>query len=124
MLIGIPAVFVLLPFVTIKGNQVTAIPAWGILPFIGMMVAYEVALDTWVGQTLGKMLFGVRVARLVNGTHPDVSQATLRALVPVSVLAIPLVALCYPFVYLSAMFSPMRRGIHDHAAGTVVVRTR
>ena len=55
---------------------------------------------------------------------PTCRRPTLRALVPVSVLAIPLVALCYPFVYLSAMFSPMRRGIHDHAAGTVVVRTR
>jgi uncharacterized RDD family membrane protein YckC len=124
VVIGIPAVLVILPFVTIKNNEVTSVPGWGILPFIVLMVVYEVALDTWVGQTLGKMLLGVRVARLVNGTHPDISQASLRALVPASVLAIPVIAVCYPLVYLSSMFSPMRRGIHDHAAGTVVVRTR
>jgi uncharacterized RDD family membrane protein YckC len=124
VLIGVPAVLVLLPFVTVEGNKVTSIPGWAILPFVAMMVVYEVALETWLGQTLGKMLLGVRVARLVNGTGPDVSQVTLRALLPASVLAIPFISVAYPFIYLTAGFSPMRRGVHDHAGGTVVVRTR
>ena len=124
VLIGIPAVLVLMPFVTVKGNQVTAIPRWAVLPFVVMIVVYEVALETWLGQTLGKMLLGVRVARLVDGTGPDMSQVTLRALVPASVLAVPFASVLYPFVYLTAGFSPMRRGVHDHAGGTVVVRTR
>jgi len=124
ILIGVPAVLVILPFITVEGDKVTAIPSWAILPFVVMMVVYEVVLETWLGQTLGKMLFGVRDARHVNGTGPDVSQVTLRALVPASVLAIPLVRVLYPFVYLTAGFSPMRRGVHDHAGGTVVVRTR
>ena len=115
---------VLLPFVTVEDNKVTSIPGWAILPFVVMMVIYEVALETWLGQTLGKMLLGVRVARLVNGTGPDVSQVTLRALLPASVLALPVISIAYPFVYLTAGFSPMRRGVHDHAGGTVVVRTR
>jgi uncharacterized RDD family membrane protein YckC len=123
-LIAVPAVLVLLPFVTVEGNKVTALPAWAILPFVVMMVLYEVALETWIGQTLGKLLLGVRVARLVNGKGPDVSQVTLRALVPASVLVLPFVSVLYPFVYLTAGFSPMRRGVHDHAGGTVVVRTR
>jgi uncharacterized RDD family membrane protein YckC len=124
VLIAVPAALVLLPFVTVEGNKVTAMPKWAILPFVVMMVVYEVALETWIGQTLGKLLLGVRVARLVNGKGPDVSQVTLRALVPASVLVLPFVSVLYPFVYLSAGFSPMRRGVHDHAGGTVVVRTR
>jgi len=122
--IAVPAVLVLVPFVTVKGNEVTSIPGWGILPFVVMIVLYEVVLEVWVGQTLGKMLFGVRVARLVNGTAPDLSQVSLRALVPAAVLVLPIVNVAYPFVYLTAGFSPMRRGVHDHAGGTVVVRTR
>jgi len=123
LLIGVAASLVLLPFVTVEGNK-TALPRWAILPFVVMMVVYEVALETWMGQTLGKLLLGVRVARLVNGQGPDVSQVTLRALVPASVLVLPFVSVLYPFVYLTAGFSPMRRGVHDHAGGTVVVRTR
>jgi uncharacterized RDD family membrane protein YckC len=124
MIIAVPAVLVLLPFVTVEGDKVTSIPGWGILPFVVMIVLYEVVLEAWIGQTLGKMLFGVRVARLVNGTGPDVGEVALRALVPAAVLVLPVVAVAYPFVYLTAGFSPMRRGVHDHAGGTVVVRTR
>ena len=114
---------VLLPFVTVEDNKVTSIPGWAILPFVVMMVIRG-GPRVLVGQTLGKMLLGVRVARLVNGTGPDVSQVTLRALLPASVLALPVISIAYPFVYLTAGFSPMRRGVHDHAGGTVVVRTR
>jgi uncharacterized RDD family membrane protein YckC len=88
------------------------------------MVLYETVLVRTTGQTVGKMLLGVRVARLTSGGRPDLSQSALRSLVPTSVVAIPLAALCYPFFYLSAWFSPLRRDIPDHAGGTVVVRTR
>ena len=61
----------------------------------------------------------------VVGTTPDVTQATMRALVPVSALALPAIGVAmYLFVFLTAMFNPLLRGIHDYAAGTVVVRTR
>ena len=123
-IIGIPAMLIVFAFATVKNNQ-AQFPSWSAVPFVVMMIAYEVALVTWTGQTLGKMLLGVRVARLVNGTQPDATQATMRALVPISVVVLPLyLAICYPFVYLTALYTPMRRGIHDSAAGTVVVRTR
>ncbi len=124
ILVGIPAVLVVVPFATYKGNQVTATPNWAFLPFIVLFALYETAMVAATGQTLGKMVTGVRVAQLVNGRRPDVGQSALRSLVPLTVLAIPVLLLAWPLVYLTAIFNPLGRGIHDQAGGTVVVRSR
>jgi uncharacterized RDD family membrane protein YckC len=105
-------------------KQTVSIPAWIFPLCLGLFVLYETVLVAWRGQTIGKMVLGVRVARLVNGSAPDPSHAALRAMVPATVLAIPIVQLATPLVYLSSMFNPIGRGVHDSAAGTVVVRSR
>ena len=74
ILVAVPALLVIVPFATYKNNQVTSVPEWALLPFIAMFATYEIVLLSWTGQTLGKMLTGVRVAQLVNGRRPDVSQ--------------------------------------------------
>jgi uncharacterized RDD family membrane protein YckC len=124
IIVGIPALLVVVPFVTIKNDKVTATPDWAVLPFIGLFAAYEIVLGSWTGQTLGKMLCGVRVAQLVNGRRPEVGQAALRALLPLTVLAVPVLAFTWPLIYMTAIFSPLGRGVHDYAGGTVVVRSR
>ncbi len=124
ILVAVPAVMVLVPFATYKGNQVTSVPQWAFLPFIAMFATYEIVLLSWTGQTLGKMLTGVRVAQLVNGRRPEVGQSALRSLLPLTVLAIPVMALACPLIYLTSIFNPLGRGIHDQAGGTVVVRSR
>jgi uncharacterized RDD family membrane protein YckC len=94
-----------------------------------LQVLYEViAVAVW-GRTLGKWLFGVRVARYTDGARPTWTQSTLRCLLwaapdaagvalfgVLSVGALP--------VFLSAFRRPLRRGWHDEAGGTIVVRTR
>ena len=97
--------------------------------FVGIAIAvvYETTFIAWKGQTLGKMLLGpAGSAQLVNGIKPDRSQSALRALVPASALSIPgaIGISLYLVVLLMAIPSELRRGIHDHAAGTVVVRSR
>jgi uncharacterized RDD family membrane protein YckC len=124
VIVAVPAGLAVVPFATHQGNQVTAIPQWAFVPFIAMFAVYEIALLSWTGQTLGKMLTGVRVAQLVNGRPPDVSQSALRSLLPLTVLAIPVLVLAWPLIYLTAVFNPLGRGIHDQAGGTVVVRSR
>ncbi len=124
IIVAVPALLVIVPFATYKNNQVTSVPDWAFLPFIALFAAYEIGLMSWTGQTLGKMLTGVRVAQLVNGRRPDVSQSALRSLLPLTVLAIPVLVLACPFIYLTSIFNPLGRGIHDQAGGTVVVRSR
>jgi len=103
-----------------------ALPHWPRFVLIGLVLAYETICVGWRGRTVGKVLLGTRVARLVKGTRPDWTQSFMRALVPVAALSIPfdLGPGLYACVFLTAVFSPIRRGVHDHASGTVVVRTR
>lgn len=77
---------------------------------------YFVAFTT-MGQTLGKMIAGVRVLADDSDTAPDLGRSALRAAVWL-VLALPA-----GLGLLSATFSPDKRGLHDRFAGTRVVRT-
>jgi uncharacterized RDD family membrane protein YckC len=79
----------------------------------GYLVAF-----TAVGQTLGKMMAGVRVLADDHDGVPDFGRAALRAL-----LWLPL-ALPAGLGLLSAALYDDRRGWHDRFAGTRVVSTR
>jgi uncharacterized RDD family membrane protein YckC len=106
-------------------HNTASLPSWVLIAWLAMLVVYEAVMVTWRGQTVGKLVFGVRVAYLVNGKKPDPFHAALRIMLPAIVLAFPpTLWFLYPVVYLTAAFTPMRRGVHDQAAGSVVVRTR
>lgn len=95
-------------------------------PAIVLAFVYESVCITLWGQTLGKLLTGVRVARVVNGRCPLWWEAALRIAVPGVVAVVPhplaqVVAVC---LFLTAGFDPLRRNVPDRAAGTVVVRAR
>ena len=92
-------------------------------------VVYETVLVSGRGQTVGKIMGGMRVAAVDTGDTPTTRQAAIRILIPIAPIAlgvvIPFISLGYFLVYLSAVFGDrLRRGWHDKAAGTVVVRTR
>jgi uncharacterized RDD family membrane protein YckC len=85
---------------------------------------YETLMIALTGRTVGKIALGTRVVRLVDGGRPGWSESAMRALVPLSLGAIPRVGvLLGVFVYSLAMWNPLRQGLHDKAAGTLVVRT-
>lgn len=96
-----------------------------VLQLLALLVGavYEVAFVTRRGQTPGKMLLGVRV--VVAGTDhvPDLGRAVTRWGVPTALSLVPVVG---PFLALAAfgviLWDPLRRGWHDRAAGTLVVR--
>ena len=77
----------------------------------GYLVAFTAG-----GQTLGKMAVGIRV--VPEGEEPsiDLGRAFLRTFVWV-LLAVPA-----GLGFLTALFSPNHRGLHDRFAGTRVVR--
>jgi uncharacterized RDD family membrane protein YckC len=95
-----------------------------------VQIVYEVVAVAIWGQTVGKWLTGIRVARYTDGGRPTVAQALLRCLLWAAPAAAGLVVL--PFaplagalpVFLSAWRYPLRRAWHDEAGGTIVVRTR
>jgi uncharacterized RDD family membrane protein YckC len=84
---------------------------------------YETTMIALLGRTVGKIAFGMRVVRQVDGGRPDWVESLMRALVPVSLGAIPRVGVVLGvLVYSIALWNPLRQGLHDKAAGTLVVR--
>jgi uncharacterized RDD family membrane protein YckC len=95
---------------------------FGILPK-GPLVAFLIVQNggylvafTAGGQTLGKMVAGIRVVPAEPGSPLDLGHAFVRELMWV-VLAIPA-----GLGFLTALFSRDHRGLHDRFAGTRVVR--
>ncbi len=107
-------------------ESVDAFPPWVGAVWFVVVVAYETLLVAWRGQTLGKFALGIRVARLDNGRPPLWWQAAIRVALPAVIATIPhaVAQLAFLAVYFSSVFDTMGRGLHDKAAGTVVVTTR
>ena len=103
---------------------------------IAIRAAYDIiAIGKW-GRTPGKAIFGLRVLDLRHQRAGWV-RATTRYVVSdlalIVIVALPTVpnngaALWYLAaqlcVYGPILFDPLQRGLHDRAAGTIVVRTR
>jgi uncharacterized RDD family membrane protein YckC len=86
-------------------------------------LVYETLMIALLGRTVGKLALGTRVVLLVDGGRPGWTQAAMRSLVPLSLGAIPRIGVFLTvMVYSLAMWNPLRQGLHDRAAGTLVVR--
>ena len=95
-----------------------------LLVFI-LELAYELVLVALLGQTVGALVAGVRIVRQEDGSLPGwarasrrVATANLPALIPVAGLIF--MAVCYGWMFRD----PRRQGLHDKAAGTVVIDVR
>lgn len=97
---------------------------------VGIAILLQAVLIGFTGQSLGKLLVGVRVVRVDGAKAGFVRAALLRYLLPVffffMLLLIPfvgiLLALAYLAVDLGFMFRADRRCLHDLVAGTIVVK--
>ncbi len=72
-----------------------------------------------VGQTLGKWVTGISIARHHDGGRPGFARVLLRSFV-----GYPLSLVTLGVGFLLAIFNREGRALHDLIAGTVVVRTR
>jgi uncharacterized RDD family membrane protein YckC len=119
---------VLLPFAfrsfqkVIENPQDNVIPFWITATAAAMSLVYDWAFVAWRGQTLGGMVMKVRVVT-VDAAPVSFSSAGIRALVPTAVQLVPggFGGLLLLVVYGWAVFDSNRQGLHDKAAGTVVV---
>ncbi|QYG92406.1 RDD family protein [Iamia sp. SCSIO 61187] len=100
------------------------VAVWG--PLALTLLVYETVTVALWGQTLGKLIVGIRVARQANGRCPLWWEAALRIGLVAVILVIPhQLALAVAMgLFTTAGFDPMRRNLTDRAAGTVVVRAR
>lgn len=84
-------------------------------------IAYEVTLTALKGQTVGKMVMGIRVARADNGDLPGWGKAAGRWALPWLLGLIPLIGwIGTVLTYVSLTWDDRRQGWHDKAASTVV----
>ncbi len=96
--------------------DVADLPRAPLLAFLVLQNGGYLVAFTAGGQTLGKMALGIRVVTAEDGEPLGVGRAGLRILVW-TVLAIPA-----GLGFLTALWRPDRRGLHDRFAGTRVVR--
>jgi uncharacterized RDD family membrane protein YckC len=91
---------------------------------LALDAVYEISMIAWRGQTLGKMALGIKVVPVVGG-KVGVGWATIRWAVPAAASRLPGVgSLLNLLVYLWMLWDPMKQGLHDKAARTIVIRTR
>lgn len=98
---------------------------WSMLVLVVTAVAglYEVCFIALRGATPGKSAVGIRVVRLDDGRLPGWGPALIRWGVPAAARRVPVVGwLLWAAVYGILLVDDRRQGIHDRAAGTVVVR--
>lgn len=123
-----PALVVLALTTRTVGGQIDLdVPFWlGPAAFV-LGAVYETLAVALVQRTPGKALFGLRVVRYTDGGRPTFAQSLLRALLPWSVLALPLgpfAIAAFLCIYGTGIGGSLHRGWPDQAAGTLVLSTR
>ncbi len=95
---------------------------WFNLGFVAIGLLHETIGVARFGRTVGKLITGTRVVHAVELGAVSLSSAFIRSLVPAAFGVVPGIGMVLGMgVYLWAFFDPRRQGIHDKAAGTIVV---
>ena len=84
--------------------------------------AYYIGFTVARGQTPGKMLMGTRVVMEQTSLIPGPGPLTLRWAVPGFFVFLPGVSVISAAIYGWLLFDTRRRGVHDKAAKTMVIR--
>lgn len=93
----------------------------GTLGSMGLAGA-QITLLTVQGQTIGKLLFSLRIVRVESGGAAGFGAAVLmRGFVPALLSAVPFAGSLFALANPLYVFTPTRRCLHDRIASTVVV---
>jgi uncharacterized RDD family membrane protein YckC len=93
------------------------------LAMVAVAFGYETVLVALTGRTVGKVATGTRVVRSDDGEAVGWFAAAQRSVVPLAFSSVPTLGLLLGgLVYAWAFVDPRRQGLHDKAAGTLVVR--
>jgi len=87
-----------------------------------LVVVYETVVVARWGKTVGKVCFETRVVSEATEALPTVGQALRRAALPSVTGFLGLIGLVFSVAIVgAAAFDPLRRGLHDRLAGTIVL---
>jgi len=112
----------LLDVITVEDLQHQLPPGWA-FALLAFGAAYTIVPTALCGQTLGKVAVGTRVVTESDGSLPGWRRSAIRWALPGFVGRLPYVGIFVSLaVTASLVLDPRRRGLHDKAAGTVVVR--
>jgi uncharacterized RDD family membrane protein YckC len=92
---------------------------------LSVSFVYHALMVGFLGRRVGKLAAGTMVISAIDGGRLAWTGATLRALVPQAAGVVPGIGFALTIgVYGTVVFDPLRRGLHDRAAGSLVVRHR
>ena len=91
-----------------------------IVPLLAFMIVQTVLLVKR-GQTVGKMLLGIRIVKLDGSRASFASVILMRGLLPALIGGIPMVGGFFSLINVFLIFREDRRCMHDLMAGTIVV---
>ncbi|MEM7285337.1 MAG: RDD family protein [Actinomycetota bacterium] len=120
MVVGIISLALFAPQLIRNPDDADA-PRWVQFAVFGLWLAYEAGTTTFLGQTMGKLATGCRVADRRTGRRPNLARSIVRAAVMPALLAL------FAFFGLLGYATPAldqreRRGLLDRVSGTVVVK--
>jgi uncharacterized RDD family membrane protein YckC len=98
-------------------NWSGSLPALPSVLYGVIVVLYYILLEGYLGQTVGKMVLGIKVVRGDNGEVPGLGGATLRTL-----LRIIDGLFSYLVAFITVLISGKNQRLGDMAAHTLVVR--
>jgi uncharacterized RDD family membrane protein YckC len=103
---------------SVEGGSIAfSLGALGSLIYFVGIFAYYLFMEGYLGQTVGKMLLGIKVVREDNGGVPGLGAAALR-----TVLRIIDGILFYAVAFVSVLATQKNRRLGDMVANTLVVR--
>ena len=94
-----------------------SMPALPSLLYAVIVVLYYILLEGYLGQTIGKMVLGIKVVREDNGEVPGLGGATIRTL-----FRIVDGLFSYLVAFIAVLISGKNQRLGDMAAHTLVVR--
>ena len=121
LLVGIPSYLISMLFFgtssvygsNMDASQVAPVVSLSLVVFLG----YYILLEGYLGQTVGKMLLGIKVIREDTGEVPGVGAASIR-----TVLRLIDGLFSYLVGFIAVLASAKRQRLGDMAAHTLVVR--
>lgn len=109
------------PFTMIDSFREATLWIWSVSGLLGGLVffAYFLFMTKWRGQTLGKIIFGLRVIRK-DGERLSWSDTLIREVVGRFIHRL----LFLFFLYAVVAFTPKKQGLHDMFADTLVIHEK
>ncbi|MFP7170821.1 RDD family protein [Terribacillus sp. 7520-G] len=106
------------PFTMIDAFYEATLWIWSVSALLGGVIffAYFLFMTKWRGQTLGKMIFGLRVIRK-DGGGLSWSDTLIREVVGRFIHRL----LFLTILYVVVAFTPRKQGVHDFFADTLVI---